>query len=29
MRFKEKDVPTRFDMAHYDGNSSLAYSMDP
>ena len=29
MRFKETEVPTRFDMAHYDGHSSLAYSFDP
>jgi len=28
-RFKEKEIPTRYDMAHFEGNSSLAYSSDP
>ena len=28
-RFKEKEIPTRYDMEHYEGPSSLVYSMDP
>lgn len=29
MRFKEKDIPTRFNMTHYEGDSALLGSADP
>ena len=29
MRFKEKEIPTRYDFDRYEGNSSLAYSWSP